>query len=222
MDLARVMDKFSQLFCALQVNGIVSHPDFEVLLAGAALDGMVCTLAAVHSSSRVTPMYRDRWLATFVHSSVDLAPSVVQEAAAISLVSVVLPAPGPTLAQADSVHPPESTADRIRLCLSPDAFELMQKSDMIPAWMKTKVNWTVPDPVLKARTITCDMKMCSMMARYGSQYLLPEEHLRGKGLQTMLYQDGDVLRYFCPWEILSTLAFPPTVVIAFDFQMAFQ
>ena len=66
------------------------------------------------------------------------------------------------------------------------------------------------------------MKISGIMARYGSQHLLPIDHLLSKGLQTMLCDEGGMLRYFSPWEFLAALGFPPSVVLSSDLSLAFQ
>eukprot|EP00435_Cladocopium_sp_Y103_P019250 s2144_g4.t1 len=60
------------------------------------------------------------------------------------------------------------------------------------------------------------------MAMYGRQHELPVDHLKKKGLQTVVFAEGDEDRYFSPWEILAALAFPPSTVIAKDLPQAFQ
>eukprot|EP00435_Cladocopium_sp_Y103_P054187 s604_g17.t1 len=88
--------------------------------------------------------------------------------------------------------------------------------------MVSKVNWTLANPILRARAITKDLKVSGIMARYGSQHLLPIEHLKAKGLQTMLYDENGLLRFFSPWEFLSALGFPVAVVTSSDLAVAFQ
>eukprot|EP00435_Cladocopium_sp_Y103_P025320 s325_g6.t1 len=206
------------------VPGIVHHGDFHRLLASATLDGMKFVIGSVHNVQRVAPVFRDRWLATFCHCTVLVDPTVVQSVQKLSFASECFecPLPGPTLSASDSVHPASSKVDRSRLSIPDEAFVMMRRSDMLPKWLREKINWTKRDPVLTARTINGSMKLSGVMARYGSQHLLPVEHLLQKGLQTVIYDDQGELRFFCPWEILSALGFPPSVVISSDLQESFQ
>eukprot|EP00435_Cladocopium_sp_Y103_P013837 s2511_g3.t1 len=204
------------------VPNIASHKDFTRLLAGAAIEGLTCHLDDVHSICRALPMYRNRWLATFVQSTVVFDPTVVQLASAVTLASEGFALPGPTMSEAECLHPSHVCVDRVKLKPSNEAMDCMSRSDMIPKWMSHKVDWTHETPVLNARTLAKHDKMCCIMARYCSQHMLPENHLITKGLQTMVFDDDGVIRYFCPWEVLSALGFPPCVCIAFDLQDAFQ
>ena len=203
------------------VPGIVSHEDFQVLLAGAALHGMKLILAGVHNISRCLPVYRDRWLATFVHSSITLAESDVQAAVGLTLASEGFSLPGPNLSASDCIRPVDAS-DRSHLMPSKEALTMLGRSDLVPKWMAGKINWHDDEPVLKARVIAKDKKLSGVMARYGSQHLLPLEHLKAKGLQTVLFDDAGTMRYFCPWEILASLGFPSKVVISADLAFAFQ
>eukprot|EP00435_Cladocopium_sp_Y103_P007976 s1192_g2.t1 len=204
------------------VPNIINHQDFPRLLAGAAIEGLTCRLDDVHSCCRAVPMYRNRWLATFVQSCIPFDHSVVQAATSVTLASEGLPLPGPSMSDANCLHLPHVWIDRNKLQPTSDALDFMSRSDMIPKWMEHKVDWTHETPVLHARTLTKLDKMCCIMARYGNQHKLPEELLKAKGLQTMLFKDGEHLRYFCPWEILSAMGFPPKVCVAFDLHEAFQ
>eukprot|EP00435_Cladocopium_sp_Y103_P014248 s1438_g3.t1 len=206
------------------VPGIMKHEDYPRLMAGATLDGMRLVVSGVYSCQRILPMYRDRWLATFCHVSICTDPSVVQAALRLSLSDDVFncPLPGPSLATADSVHPACAFEGRGHLVPSAEVLSMLSKSEFVPKWMATKVDWTVSNPVLRARSITRDMKLSGIMARYGSQHLLPVEHLKSKGLQTMLFDENGLLRYFSPWEFLAALCFPKCVVLSSDLTEAYQ
>jgi len=121
------------------VPGIVSHADYQVLLANAALHGMQLILAGVHNISRCLPVYRDRWLATFVHSSVPLADFDVQAAARLSLASEGFSLPGPSLVASDCILPANASG-RDHLIPSHEVLAMLSRSDMIPKWMADKIN----------------------------------------------------------------------------------
>jgi site-specific DNA-cytosine methylase len=206
------------------VPGIARHSDFESLLAGAILDGMKMVVQGVFSVHRALPLYRDRWLATFCHVAVVIPTTSVQSVRNLSLASVELglPLPGPSLQAFDAVHPNDASVNKSDLMPSNEALEFLRRSDMMPGWLKEKVNWTVEDPVLHARLVSPEGKLGGVMARYGSQHKLPLEHLKAKGLQTLLLNDRGQARLFSPWEILAALAFPASVVISKDLTVAFQ
>ena len=206
------------------VPGITQHPDFQTLLAGAALEGMKMIVNGVHGVHRALPLYRDRWLATFCHVSVVIAEPDVQAVHDFSLASdkLGLPIPGPSLKASDAVHPLGVGIDRTMLKPSVEALDFMRRSDMLPRWLKDRINWTLHDPILRARAISHDGKLSGVMAMYGRQHELPIDHLKAKGLQTVVFAEGDEDRYFSPWEILAALAFPPSTVISKDLTQAFQ
>eukprot|EP00435_Cladocopium_sp_Y103_P052274 s505_g16.t1 len=206
------------------VPGICKHVDFERLIVHASLNGMSLILAGVYSCQRSLPLYRDRWLATFVHHSVYIEPTLVQSAVKLSLADEMFcsPMPGPSLAAADALHPACASAIRASLLPSSDVLAMLERSDLVPVWMSCKINWSLSNPVLSARSNTGDMKLSGVMARYGSQHLLPMEHLKAKGLQTMLLNENGLLRLFSPWEVLAALGFPAKVVISSDLTKAFQ
>ena len=209
---------------AENVPAIVSHGDFPGMIAGALLDGMKMVVSGVYSCQRILPVYRDRWLATFCHCTVTFDPEIVQRAQAFSLASGSLrfPMPGPSLLSSDSLHPASTSDLRNHLLLNDAALEMLKRSDLVPKWLASKINWSLDEPVLSARIVTPDMKMSGVMARYGSQHLLPIDLLLSKGLQTVVVKENGKIRFFCPWEILAALGFPSKVVIAADLTDAFQ
>ena len=224
-DLLKMAGRLQMMsLMAENVPAIVSHGDFPGMIAGALLDGMKMVVSGVYSCQRVLPLYRDRWLATFCHCTVTFDPETVQRAQAFSLASgsLCFPMPGPSLLASDSVHPASTSDLRNHLLLNDAALEMLKRSDLVPKWLASKINWSLDEPVLSARIVTPDMKMSGVMARYGSQHLLPIDLLLSKGLQTVVVKENGKIRFFCPWEILAALGFPSKVVIAADLTDAFQ
>ena len=209
---------------AENVPGITRHQDFQTLVAGAALDGMKMVLSGVFSCQRAVPVYRDRWLATFVHSSISLSSSHVISIQSLSFASEMFacPMPGPTLHEADALFQVMNDDDRAEVTIDDKAMRMLERPDLVPKWMCDKINWTQDKPVLSARSITKDAKLSGVMARYGSQHELPQSLLCEKGLQTMVCSDETGVRYFAPFEILAALAFPKCAVISSDRTMAYQ
>lgn len=206
------------------VPGISKSADYQKLLTTAALDGMRFLCAGVHSCARVLPLYRGRWLASFCHSSVYIDSDDMTSAGLISLSADAVGAalPGPCLKASDAVHPPSSKFDRSVLVPGDEVFAMLNRTDLDPKWMASKINWSMQNPVINARIITSDMKLVGVVAQYGSQHLLPIDHLKAKGLQTMLYEDEGSLRFFDPWEILAALGFSPSVVISGNLKEAYH
>eukprot|EP00438_Fugacium_kawagutii_P024750 Skav213500 [mRNA] locus=scaffold3849:181721:186236:+ [translate_table: standard] len=185
------------------VPGLVKHPDFQRVVTGAALKGMKLVLDDVNACHKALPL---RAAKNMPHAA-DRSQSRL---------------PGPSLCEADSVHVNVSAMERALLEPSQDAIELMKRSDLIPSWLRDKVNWSNTNPVLDARTTGPNGKMSGIMARYGSQHLLPLEHLQEKGLHTTVFNDQGRLRLFSPWEVLSALGFPETVCVSNIIQDAYQ
>ena len=206
------------------VPGIVKHPDFSSLIAHAAMNGMKLYIDGVQAVSRVSPVYRERWLATFIHSSIIPGSSQVSTAQAINFASAPFSftLPGPTMKSAKVIDVLMNADTRVELAVSDDAMLLLERCDMIPRWLNDKVNWSSTRPVLDARTISEDEPMKGIMAQYGSQHELPINHLLNKGLQTQVFRDPIGYRYFSPHEILAALGFPPTTVISSDIKKAWK
>jgi hypothetical protein len=224
-DLLRLAGDFHMISLIVEnVPGISKSADYQKLLTTAALDGMRFLCAGVHSCARVLPLYRDRWLASFCHSSVYIDSDDMTAAGLISLSADAVGAalPGPCLKASDAVHPPSSKFDRSVLVPCDEVFAMLNRSDLVPKWMASKINWSMQNPVINARIITSDMKLVGVVAQYGSQHLLPIDHLKAKGLQAMLYKDEGSLRFFDPWEILAALGFSPSVVISGNLKEAYH
>ena len=209
---------------AENVPGISKHRDFQTLIAGAQLDGMKVVCQGVFGCHRVAPLIRDRWLAVFVHASVSLDREAVQKASQLSFASDVFgaSAPGPTMASADVLLKHLPTKDMTELFLPTEVLSMLNRSDLVPKWLESKVNWTNPEPVLTARSLGPNDKLGGVMARYGSQHLLPMPLLQSKGLQTTILDCDGVKRYFAPIEIAAALCFPPAVVIDAERELAYQ
>ena len=224
-DLLRLAGDFHMISLIVEnVPGISKSADYQKLLTTAALDGMRFLCAGVHSCARVLPLYRGRWFASFCHSSVYIDSDDMTAAGLISLSADAVGAalPGPCLKASDAVHPPSSKFDRSVLVAGDEVFAMLNRSDLDPKWMASKINWSMQNPVINARIITSDMKLVGVVAQYGSQHLLPIDHLKAKGLQAMLYKDEGSLRFFDPWEILAALGFSPSVVISGNLKEAYH
>eukprot|EP00438_Fugacium_kawagutii_P017857 Skav229920 [mRNA] locus=scaffold3709:15604:19383:- [translate_table: standard] len=185
---------------------------------------MKLVLGDVNACHKALPVYRSRWLGTFIHSSITPDPSCINAARKVChAVDVSLAKlPGPSLREADAIHVNVSASELALLEPAPEALELMARSDMVPSWLRDKINWSLANPVMEARTHGPETKMSGVMARYGSQHLLPRENLQEKGLHTTLFGDQGRVRLFSPWEVLSAMGFPAAVVISNVLQEAFQ
>ena len=157
------------------VSGIVRHPDYQILITGAALDGMHLRCSGTYSVLRVSPVHRDRWLATFTHSSVQVISSPTQSAQDLSFAAehVCCPLPGPSLQAADALHLTLSHARAVELKIFEDAMKMLESSELLPSWMTSKVDWSKDRPVFHARMIQPTDHLIGVMARYGSQHKLP-------------------------------------------------
>lgn len=209
---------------AENVPGLVRHADFPTLTARAALKGMVYICGELISCQRALPVSRSRWLGSFIHASMSPDTSLIMSAKSVSggpdkSQSML---PGPSLKEADAVHVNMSLFEINALTPCEDAMAMMRRSDMIPSWLKDKVDWTKDDPVLFARTIHGHQKMSGVMARYGEQHTLPLSHLLDKGIHMVVFHDEIRVRLFSPWEVLAALGFPTNTVISCNSHDAFQ
>ena len=149
---------------AENVPAITKHTDFQVLVAGAALDGLKLYISGVYSCQRSAPLYRDRWLGTFVHASIIIQESQVATAQAIAFASAPLSMslPGPSLQDADAVFKMLSEQDRAELKIQDEAFKCMQRPDMVPKWLNWKIDWKVDEPILQAPRRFSHMNTCQV------------------------------------------------------------
>eukprot|EP00438_Fugacium_kawagutii_P017561 Skav228549 [mRNA] locus=scaffold1887:561786:566294:- [translate_table: standard] len=209
---------------AENVPGLTRHQGFTTLTARAALKGMMYIFGELISCQRALPLARSRWLGAFIHSSISPDSSAIIAARNIKCgqdrSSSMLP--GPSMLEADSIHVHASSAEIEALRVPQAALDMMRRSDMIPSWLKDKVDWTKPDPILAARTVLKTHKLCGVMARYGEQHTLPVDHLVDKGLHTVVFQDENGVRLFSPWEVAAALAFPVSTRLATNSHDAYQ
>eukprot|EP00438_Fugacium_kawagutii_P034418 Skav211609 [mRNA] locus=scaffold3083:69668:74185:- [translate_table: standard] len=209
---------------AENVPGLTRHPDFPTLTARAAMKGMVCIFGELMSCQRALPLARSRWLGSFVHASITVDSSIIQATRDViagpdrSMSQL----PGPSLLEADAIHVHATDDEKHAMQIPKEALEMMRRSDMIPKWLAERINWTLTDPIMSARTILGSHKMSGVVARYGEQHTLPVEHLVEKGLRTVAYGDDEGLRLFSPWEMLAALGFPPHTKIAASSREAYQ
>eukprot|EP00438_Fugacium_kawagutii_P013663 Skav213136 [mRNA] locus=scaffold107:376351:402111:+ [translate_table: standard] len=207
---------------AENVPGITRHPDYGVLITGGAMDGMRLILSGTFKCQRALPVQRDRWLATFIHVSLSVEPSIIKQAMSFTFASKECNAglPGPTLKSADVII--HDMDPNLRRLLTPDADAIALLTDpeyLPPAWKSTQ---RAGEEVLRTRAIKADEQISGIMARYGSQHKLPLNHLKDKGLFTVLYMDCNGYRYFSPWEVVASLGFPECVILDEDLTIAQQ
>ena len=214
------------IYCLLVENvpGFSRHPDFEELIKTAALNGMRLKIHGVFQCQRVLPLCRDRWLGTFIFSSFQISNEAVDMANDLSFTheSLSCPLPGPNIRTAKVRHVNMTSDELSHLVIDDDMFKMLNRSDLVPGWLKDKIFWSENNPVIHARTLDENAKVSGVMARYGSQHLLDIGHLIQKGLQTVVFWDGERIRLFSPWEIAAALGFRENLVFEQDISFAFQ
>ena len=214
------------IFCLIAENvpGFERHADFGELVKTAALNGMKLKTQGIFQCQRVLPLIRDRWLGTFILSSFHIADEAVDAAGCLSFAheSLSCPLPGPNIGNAKVQHVNMTCEELSLLTIDDEMFKMLNRSDLVPKWLKEKIVWSNQTPVIHARTLSDQSKVSGVMARYGGQHLLDIGHLRHKGLQTVVFWDGFRVRLFSPWEFASSLGFRDSLVFEKDIQFAFQ
>lgn len=214
------------IFCLLVENvpGFEKHSDFGELVKTAALNGMKLKIQGIFQCQRVLPLIRDRWLGTFILSSFHISNEAVDAAGCLSFAheSLSCPLPGPNIGTAKVQHINMTSDELTFLAIDDEMFKMLNRSDLVPRWLKEKIVWSDKSPVVHARTLCDNSKVSGVMARYGSQHLLDIGHLLHKGLQTVVFWDGNRIRLFSPWEFASALGFREGLVFEKDIQFAFQ
>eukprot|EP00438_Fugacium_kawagutii_P002768 Skav202252 [mRNA] locus=scaffold1417:297672:302195:- [translate_table: standard] len=210
-------------YMAENVPGLARHSDYNQLVSEAAMHGMRVVIQGIFKCQRVLPVYRDRWLATFIHVSITIDPPLIHRASSLSFIcpEFQCPEPGPTLASAHALF--EQMPDDHRHVLTPDddAMNMLSNQKFLPQTWSAVANPSDPKCVLNSRCIAANSKLSGIMARYGNQHKLPQEHLENKGLYTVLFDDHGFVRYFSPWEIIAALGFPQGTALDATIEQAF-
>lgn len=206
------------------VAGLPKHPDYSKTIKYIEGCGFQLALHGVFQIHKVMPVQRSRWLATFVHSRIQLQPNRMQLAQSISYNDRAFTevCRSPSMSDADVMHVNMSNDERMRLNIPDDAMTMLGDYNLAPAWIQTEASSREPQHVLQARVIPSDSPVAGIMARYGGQHLLPLDLLRSKGLLTPLTVDACGVRYFSPWEFLSALGYDDRVVISSSLPHAWQ
>eukprot|EP00438_Fugacium_kawagutii_P013471 Skav220350 [mRNA] locus=scaffold4342:53933:58204:- [translate_table: standard] len=206
------------------VSNITKHPDYKTLLKDAAMLGMKMIMADSYEISKVSPVRRDRWLGTFVHSFVPISDDNVVRARSISLANDVFHIihSCPSLAQVECVHVNMSAKERTALVIDDIAREMLGNSEYAPWWVTTNSKSLSPEDILQTRVVLPDKQLFAIMASYGGQHKLPKDLLGSKGLQTVLTEDSQGLRYFSPWEFAKALGYSNHTVLPTDVKMAWK
>lgn len=206
------------------VAGLPKHPDYAKVVRYIEGCGFHMALHGVHHTHQVLPLQRARWLATFVHSRIQLRPNLVQLAQSISFRDRAFAdvCRSPSMSDADAIHCNISDEERLMLQIPDDARVMLSDFSLAPEWIQTAATSRDPDHVLQARVIAEDSPIAGIMARYGGQHKLPINLLKDKGLLTPLFHDSHGIRYFSPWEFLSALGYDETVVISTNLSEAWQ
>lgn len=200
------------------VPGLPKHSDYETLVSYAAVQGLRLAIQGVYQCSTIMPVKRERWLGTFVHSSVHIDAEKVKEAKALSFhcQSGVL---SPTVSQSDVIHCNMNQDERNQLQIPEMAKNLMSKPEFAPGWLKSIVT---NNDFLQGRIVDVNKQFCGFMASYGIQHDLPQDQLLAKGLQTMFFRDDLGDRYFSPWEMISALGYADTTVLPVNIRDAWK
>lgn len=209
-----------QIVVAENVAGFAKHEDFKIVVAEAAMLGLHLVIDGVHKLNHVFPVVRDRWLGTFLSTSLKYNKDLLQRAQHLTLNGWIDSTP--SLANCDVIHVNISRDEKFDLSIPDQLDRLLDLKEMMPKWLLQRVAIDHRNPIKQARTIEQNEAIPAIMARYGSQHLLPENHLRSKGLQTVIFHDGCDLRLFSPWEFAAALGFGENLVLSICPEDAFQ
>eukprot|EP00438_Fugacium_kawagutii_P024326 Skav216810 [mRNA] locus=scaffold135:54537:60375:- [translate_table: standard] len=183
-----------------------------------------CVFASQESIAPLCPIFRTRWLALFVAKSVQLNETKCRIARSFEIPKN-LPGIGreTSLGKAECFQSFPQKWEVERATPDPEALMMMSSPVLLPDNMKSMISAKAsPQEVLALRTKSARNMLPSVMAMYGSQHLLPERHLREKGLHSFVLNTDQGLRYALPYEIAMAMGFPQTTVLPCDFVKAWQ
>eukprot|EP00438_Fugacium_kawagutii_P015037 Skav225170 [mRNA] locus=scaffold1095:119822:124345:+ [translate_table: standard] len=200
------------------VPGILKHADFRLMVQKIEKMGLYLALSGVFNCKHILPLNRDRWIGTFVHTSVRLDAGRVQMANSISFSnrSFSSVSSSPTIDIVDVSHVNMSSDERHDLKVQPHALHAMGNVEFAPQWLKEKVKTCTPEDLIQGRVLNVDAQYKGFMAMYGSQHKLDPKLLASKGLHTVIMQDEQGYRYISPWEMLSAMGYTPCTVLSED------
>ena len=205
------------------VKGFSKHSDFRKLVDQGREAGMILALGGIFPCHKMCPIQRDRWLGTFISSSISLGDTSAAQALSLTDRIFVRDCSSPGIKSFDALH--VNIDDEEFEALSPtlEAKNMLSTWDLLPDKIKATIE-SDREKVLKARVINDNDQIPCAMAMYGSQHKLPFPLLKAKGLHTYLIFDtikGKV-RYFSPWEFLACMGHTSKVCLPIDQQMAFR
>lgn len=209
------------------VPGLPRHADYGDLIRDIESHGMKLVVHGAHACAKVLPVQRDRWLATFVHESVQVDRSLAYMANAISFADRAFAkvAICPTIKDADVMHVNMREDEKTDLMIPDAVLEKLGMFEYAPTWLRNRLNG-VPcpsaDQVLNARAVLDCQQFVGFMAMYGRQHLISDDLLRSKGLQTVLLRDQQGLRLISPWEMVAAMGYEAEVVLASDMSEAWK
>ncbi len=207
------------------VPGFIHHVDYHTVVARAAAGGLRLIIGGVYGCHQVLPVHRDRWIGIFVHSDVQFRQDTTNFARAVSFIhpSLSKVVNHPTVGSSGCLHVNASDRELGELQIPEKLHELMQDIDFAPGWLKEKMQQQSPhDDVFTHRIIKPSGQVTAIMACYGHQHDIPEEQLRARGLQTIVFGDGDFTRLFSPWEFVACLGYPSSTVLCDDLTIAWR
>eukprot|EP00438_Fugacium_kawagutii_P014142 Skav221297 [mRNA] locus=scaffold1920:293158:299702:- [translate_table: standard] len=206
------------------VSHITKHPDYKELLKNAAMQGMRMIMADNHEISKWSPVKRERWLGTFVHSSVPVVDDNVVRARSITVAneSFHVDQASPSLCQVNGVHVNMSASERAELCVDDEALVALGNYQFAPWWITATCSSTNPEDIMRTRIVKENQQLFAIMASYGGQHLLPQDLLSSKGLQTILTEDSQGVRYFSPWEFAKALGYGNHTVLPNKVRLAWK
>ena len=206
-----------------EVPGFRQHADFPGLISGLKELGLLLTVSGVYKVDSVTPLIRERWLATFVHSSVSVQNLARASGIDFSSPDFASAVHKPSMQDADILLP--SSVGHAPLTIDHKAHALLTDPMLLPGVLRAKLG-TSPsaDDVINARILSHSQPLAGAMAAYGSQHEIPLELLQRNGLKTCLVRDPESLqvRYFSPWEIVAAMGHDATTVLSSNLTTAWR
>ena len=209
------------------VPGLPRHQDFRELVGDAEKRGLKLALHGTYACAKVLPVHRDRWLGTFVHESVQFDAAKQTMANAISFADRAFEAvaTSPTIRDADVSHVNMNASEKRQLTIPGELVGMLSQIEYAPQWLKNRLKG-IPNPtkdhVFQARVVTDCQQFIGFMAMYGKQHTIPDDLLRSKGLQTMLFNDGTGIRYISPWEMIASMGYPSDTVLSSDIEVSWR
>eukprot|EP00438_Fugacium_kawagutii_P005874 Skav200945 [mRNA] locus=scaffold2354:77239:81345:- [translate_table: standard] len=206
------------------VPGIMQHAHYAKVIRDIAAMGFQLITATCDKVFPLLPVFRNRWLATFVRVDVTVSRRGIAKAKSTTLPSDV-PKLGRTNCMADFGGIQTELHEWERAQCIPDEHmnEILSDPRFLPLSLRNEGFMLLTGPeVMKLRLCRPTQVLPHLMASYGHQHKLPERLLLEKGVYAFLIDVDDQPRMITPCEAATCMGMPDSIMLPTDFKQAWK